>query len=360
MRAAIFRQGSFVVESLPEPSLAEGQVLVRTRACGICGTDLHAARFTQEFVELSRRAGGRWNMDAERDVVFGHEFVGEVVANGPGAEGRFRPGQLVTSMPLTIAGNTVHGIGYNPDIAGGFAELMPLAERMLLPLPERMDPDHAALTEPMAVGVHAVAFARLAAEDVPLVIGCGPIGLAVIAALRLRGVGPIIAADYSPARRELAGRMGADVLVDPAAESPYAALERSITPAGFDASRFAALFGLGERQRPSVLFECVGVPGLLEAMLEGAPSGARIVVVGVCMESDRIEPFFGILKQINLQFVLAYTAAEFAETLGHIGAGLIDVRPLITGRVGLGGVGQAFADLASPERHAKVLVEPWR
>lgn len=360
MRAAVFRQGSFVVETLPEPSLAPGQVLVRTRSCGICGTDLHAARFTEEFVALSRRAGGRWNMDGKRDVVFGHEFVGEIVANGPGTEGRFSPGALVTSMPLTIVANTVHGVGYNPDIPGGFAELMPLAERMLLPLPEGMDPDHAALTEPMAVGVHAVAFARLVAEDVPLVIGCGPIGLAVIAALKLRGVGPIIAADYSPARRALAARMGADVLVDPAAESPYAVLERSITPDGCDASRFAALFNLGERQRPSVLFECVGVPGLLGAMLEGAPAGARIIVVGVCMETDRIEPFFGILKQASLQFVLAYTAAEFAETLGHIGAGRIDVGPLVTGRVGLEGVGQAFADLANPERHAKVLVEPWR
>lgn len=360
MRAAVFRRGNFVVETLPEPALAPGQVLVRTRSCGICGTDLHAARFTQEFVELSRRAGGRWNMDTERDVVFGHEFVGEVVANGPGTEGRFSPGTLVTSMPLTLAEGRVHGLGYNPDIPGGFAEFMPLAERMLLPLPEAMDPDHAALTEPMAVGVHAVAHARLMAEDVPLVIGCGPIGLAVIAALKLRGVGPIIAADFSPVRRALAARMGADVLVDPAAESPYAVLERSVTPAGFDASRFAALFNLGERQRPSVLFECVGVPGLLQAMLEGAPSGARIVVVGVCMEADRIEPFFGILKQVNLQFVLAYTAAEFAETLGHIAAGRIDVAPLITDRVGLDGVGQAFTDLASPERHAKVLVEPWR
>ena len=78
------------------------------------------------------------------------------------------------------------------------------------------------------------------------------------------------------------------------------------------------------------------------------------------MEPDRFEPFFGILKQLNVQFVLGYTAAEFAATLGHIAAGRIDVAPLITGRVGLDGVRQAFLDLASPERHAKVLVEPWR
>ena len=360
MRAAVFRQGDLVVDTLPDPVPAEGQVLVRTRACGICGTDLHAARFPREFAALAARTGGRWNWTPERDVVFGHEYVAEVVANGPGTEGRFRPGQLVTSMPLTIAGRAVQGIGYNPDIPGAFAEYMPLAERMLLPVPEGTDPDHAALTEPMAVGVHAVAFARLTPEDVPLVIGCGPIGLAVIAALKLRGVGPVIAADFSPARRALALRMGADIAIDPAAGSPYAALEEAITPAGFDGSRYAQLLGLSPRRRPAVLFECVGIPGVLQAMLEGAPGGARIVVVGVCMERDAIEPFFGIVKQLSVQFVLAYTAEEFAETLGHIAAGRLDVAPMITGRVGLDGVRQAFADLASPERHAKVLVEPWR
>ncbi len=360
MRAAIFRKGGLVVDTVPDPVLAEGQVLVRTRACGICGTDLHAARFPAEFTELARRTGGRWNFDPDRDVVFGHEYVAEVVASGPGTEGRFRPGQLVTSMPLTIAGTTVLGLGYNPDVPGAFAEYMPLAERMLLPLPEGMDADHAALTEPMAVGVHAVNLARLTEQDVPLVIGCGPIGLAVIAALKLHKVGPIIAADYSPARRALAQRMGADIVVDPAQGSPYAALEQAITPAGFDGSRYAALFGIGPRPRPSVLFECVGVPGVIQAMMEGAPVNARIIVVGVSMETDRFEPFFGIVKHLNLQFVLAYTAAEFADTLGHIAAGRIDVSPLITGRVGLDGVAQAFRDLASPETHAKVLVEPWR
>ena len=78
------------------------------------------------------------------------------------------------------------------------------------------------------------------------------------------------------------------------------------------------------------------------------------------MEADRFEPFFGILKQLSVQFVLGYTAAEFAATLCHIAERRIDVAPLITGRVGLDGVRQAFLDLASPEVHAKVLVEPWR
>jgi threonine dehydrogenase-like Zn-dependent dehydrogenase len=98
----------------------------------------------------------------------------------------------------------------------------------------------------------------------------------------------------------------------------------------------------------------------LGQIMEGVPAGARIVVVGVCMETDTLEPFFGIVKQLDTRFVLAYTAAEFAETLRYIAEGRIDVAPLVTGRVGLEGVRQAFADLANPELHAKVLVEPWR
>ena len=297
---------------------------------------------------------------ADRDLVFGHEFVAEIVQNGPGTTGRFAPGTMVTSMPLTIAGTEVIGLGYNPDQPGAFAEYMPLSERMLLPVPAGMNPDHAALVEPIAVGVHAVNYARLASDDVALVIGCGPIGLAVIAALKMRGVGPIIASDYSAGRRALALRMGADIVVDPLITSPYTILADSITPAGFDPSRYAALFGTGPRRRPAVIFECVGVPGVLNEIMIGAPNAARVVVVGLCMETDRLEPFFGILKQLDLQFVLAYTAQEFADTLGYMAEGRIDVTPLITGRIGLDGVKQAFADLANPETHAKVLIEPWR
>jgi threonine dehydrogenase-like Zn-dependent dehydrogenase len=360
MRAAVFRNGDLVVDTIADPVLAEGQVLVRTRACGICGSDLHAAKFPDQFAALSKRGGARWTIDPARDLVFGHEFVAEIVQNGPGTTGRFAPGTMVTSMPLTISGTEVIGLGYNPDQPGAFAEYMPLSERMLLPIPAGMNPDHAALVEPIAVGVHAVNYARLAGNEVALVIGCGPIGLAVIAALKMRGVSPIIASDYSPGRRALAKRMGADIVVDPRTTSPYTILADSITPAGFDPSRYAALFGTGPARRPALIFECVGVPGVLGQIMEGAPAGARIVVVGVCMETDRLEPFFGIVKQLDLQFVLAYTAQEFADTLGYMAAGRIDVAPLITGRIGLDGVKQAFADLANPELHAKVLIEPWR
>ena len=359
MRAAVFRNGSIVVDTVPDPVPEKGQVLVKTCACGICGTDLHAAKFTSEFVALAGRTGGRWTMDPTRDVVFGHEFCGEVVAYGPDTPARLKPGSLVTSMPLTLSGHTVQGIGYSNDIAGGFAQYMPLADRMLLPVPNGLSATHAALTEPIAVGWHAVQSARLTPDDVPVVVGCGPVGLAVIAALKIRGVHPIIAADYSPGRRALALKVGADIVVNPAEASPYETWKTVATPDGFDGSRYAQLFGLGPKLRPGVIFECVGVPGVIQQIMEAAPAAARIVVVGVCMETDRFEPFFGIVKQLNVQFVLAYTAQEFAESLDHIAEGRVNVAPLVTGTVGLGGVSNAFVELGNPEKHAKVIVDPW-
>jgi threonine dehydrogenase-like Zn-dependent dehydrogenase len=102
------------------------------------------------------------------------------------------------------------------------------------------------------------------------------------------------------------------------------------------------------------------VPGVLDQIMAAAPRGSRIVVVGVCMEPDTIYPMLGISKELNLQFVLGYTPDEFAATLRHIADGKIPTTPLITGKVGIEGVAGAFEALASPERHAKILVEPWR
>jgi threonine dehydrogenase-like Zn-dependent dehydrogenase len=235
-----------------------------------------------------------------------------------------------------------------------------LNEMLLLEVPNGLSTERAALTEPLAVGLHAVAKANVGERDVPIVIGCGPVGLAVIAGLKLKGVSPIIAADFSATRREMAARMGADIVVDPSDASPYQRWEEIAVPPGLDLGNPMVAMMAADQIRPGVVFECVGVPGLIQQILEGAPRGARVVVVGVCMEADRIEPIFAINKELNLQFVLAYTPVEFAETLRHIAEGDIDVDPMITGKVGVEGVAGAFEELASPDHHAKILIEPWR
>jgi threonine dehydrogenase-like Zn-dependent dehydrogenase len=110
----------------------------------------------------------------------------------------------------------------------------------------------------------------------------------------------------------------------------------------------------------AVIFECVGVPGLIGQLIFDAPPGARIVVAGVCMEDDRIQPMVGIYKEINLQFVLGYTPEEFTAAFRALEEGRIDAAPLITGKVGLDEVADYFELLKNPDEHAKVLVEPWR
>jgi len=154
--------------------------------------------------------------------------------------------------------------------------------------------------------------------------------------------------------------MGADVVVDPAERSPYDSWKE--VAAWPDPATAPSLppWLPGPPLRPAVIFECVGVPGVIDKIMTAAPAAARIVVVGVCMERDTIEPMFGINKELNVQFVLAYTPEEFASTLFHIAEGRIPVEPLITGKIGVDGVAGAFDELASPERHAKILVEPWR
>jgi threonine dehydrogenase-like Zn-dependent dehydrogenase len=360
MRAAIFRNGEIVADTMPEPKPGAGQVLVRTLACGICGSDLHARKHARRMVEMTKYFPGREPMDLSRDVVFGHEFCCEVLDHGAGTQRKFKPGTRVCSLPALVAPAGPQGIGYSNDNVGGYAEQMLLSEMLLLEVPNGLPPEHAALTEPLAVGVHAVAKANIRGGEVPLVIGCGPVGLAVIAALRIRGLHPIIAADYSPMRRLLAAKMGADVVLDPATSQPYATWAEHAAMSDAEKSARPPFQAHLPALKPALIFECVGVPGLLQQVFEGAPRDARIVVVGVCMETDRSEPMLGIMKELNVQYVLGYTPDEFAASLRLLAEGEVDAPALVTGRVGIDGVAQAFEDLANPDRHTKIIVEPWR
>jgi threonine dehydrogenase-like Zn-dependent dehydrogenase len=360
MRAAIFRNGEIVVDSLPEPEPAAGQVLVRTLACGICGSDLHARKHAHRMVEMARHFPGRRPMDLARDVVFGHEFACEILDHGPGTARGLKAGTRVCSIPALLTPEGPKGIGYSNDNVGGYAERMLLSEVLLLEVPNGLAAEHAAPTEPLAVGVHAVTKANVRGDEVPLVIGCGPVGLAVIAALKLKGLHPIVAADYSPVRRALAQKLGADVVVDPARTQPYASWAEHAAMSPEQKAARPPLQAWLPALRPALIFECVGIPGVLQQVFEGAPRDARIVVVGVCMETDRSEPMLGIMKELNVQYVLGYTPDEFAWSLRLIAEGEVDAASMVTATVGIDGVAGAFADLANPEQHTKIIVEPWR
>jgi threonine dehydrogenase-like Zn-dependent dehydrogenase len=339
MRAAVLREGHMVYrDDVPDPIPGPGQVLVGVRSCGICGSDLHFAAHGAEVLSLtdqmaSSLGAGGTNIDLTRDVFMGHEFSAEVLEAGPDTD-TYPAGTLVTSIPVLISGKSVEPIVYSNKTLGGYAERMLLSAPLLLPIPNGLDHRHAAVTEPMAVGLHAVNKSGVQPGETALVIGCGPIGIAVIAALRGRGVETIVAADFSPKRRELATTMGAQQALDPAQGSPF----DTVTPA--------------------VVFEAVGVPGIIDDVMRRARRGTRLVVVGVCMQPDTVHPFFANVKEINIQFVLTYDPNEFADSLRAIAEGDIDVAPVITGDVGLEEVGAAFDDLADPGRHCKILVTP--
>ncbi len=338
MRAAVLREGRMVYrDDVPDPVPGPGQVVVGIRSCGICGSDLHFARHGAEVLSLSDQMadslGGGASVELGRDVFMGHEFSAEVLEAGPDTE-TFPAGTLVTSIPVLISGKHIEPIVYSNKTPGGYAERMLLSAPLLLRVPNGLDARQAALTEPMAVGLHAVNKSGVQPGETALVLGCGPIGIAVIAALRARGVESIVAADFSLKRREVATTMGAHQTLDPAQGSPF----DTVTPA--------------------VVFEAVGVPGIIDDVMRRARHGTRLVVVGVCMQPDTVHPFFAIAKEINVQFVLMYDPNEFADSLRAIAEGDIDVAPVITGDVGLEEVGAAFDDLADPERHCKILVTP--
>jgi threonine dehydrogenase-like Zn-dependent dehydrogenase len=345
MRAATLRSGRIHVrDDVSEPEPGFGQVLVQVKACGICGSDLHFARHGAEMLELGRQMEGMPDLgapevDLGRDVFMGHEFSAEVLGIGPDTVGP-DPGTLVTSIPVLLTMTGVRPIVYSNEVLGGYGERMLLSAPMLLEVPNGLDPRHAALTEPMAVGLHAVNRSGIEAGQGALVLGCGPVGLAVIAALKLRGIEPIVASDLSTARRVLAATMGAHEVVDPRDEPAFDAWRRT------------------GGTKDLVVFEAIGVPGIIDDALRAAPPRTKVVVVGVCMQPDTVHPFFACAKELDLRFSMAYDPMEFAETLRHIAEGEIDVAPMITGEVGLDGVPDAFDALANPEEHCKILVCP--
>ena len=336
MRAVAARSGQLRIVDIPQPEPAEGEVLVKNLACGICGSDLHFMLYGEEMMRGSSQSGNaQFAPDFSKDIVMGHEFCCEVVGYGPNTPPSAPIGARITSVPSKGA--------YSNIYPGAYSEYMLLDAAMTLPVPDHVSTEAAATTEPMAVGLHAVRAGRFAGGEPAVVYGCGPVGLATIASLRNEGAGAIIASDLSPRRRELAGVMGADIVVDPRETPPVEALRAQGYQDGGEV----------------VIFDAIGVRGSIAMTMREAPGrGARIVVVGVCMQEDTIVPMSGIEKELQLKFVLGYTPDEFAETLDAIASGAINPSPIITGKVGLDGVEGAFETLGNPEAHCKIIVTP--
>jgi threonine dehydrogenase-like Zn-dependent dehydrogenase len=378
MRAVVCQHANLQVTDLPEPVPQKGQVRLEVVRCGICGSDLHARTGMDDWAQMATRTGYERFGRSSEPIVFGHEFSGRVAEHGPGCRRHVAEGAPVVAFPLLRSAGAVDGVGLSRHAPGAYAEQLLVQESLMLPVPNGLDPELAALTEPMAVAWHAVRRSEIGRRDLAVVIGCGPIGLGVILMLKAKGVRTVVASDFSPGRRALAGACGADVVVDPAQASPYTVVEKrgQITDAPsllelavgtseklrrlrggeWYAWRLADRLGAGPKQ--PVVFECVGVPGMIDSIIDSAPLFSRVVVVGVCVGPDRITPAMAINKEIDLRFVIGYTPLEFRDTLHMLAEGKVDPRPLVTGTVGLDGVAGAFEALADPEAHAKILIDP--
>jgi threonine dehydrogenase-like Zn-dependent dehydrogenase len=378
MRAVACQHGEFELLERPEPEPGPGQVRIEVTRCGICGSDLHARHGIDELAEVGLEVGYDRFGRSDQQVVFGHEFSGRVAEYGPRCRGELAAGAPVVALPILRGENGVDATGLSRHAPGAYAEQLLVQESMMMPVPNGLDPAVAALTEPMAVALHAVRRGEVGKRDVAIVVGCGPIGLGVILMLKASGVRTVVASDFSPGRRALAERCGADLVLDPAAGSPYEPLGDpgwiTSAPGAFELAietreKLSRLpFGwwhawrlaekLGATPKRPVIFECVGVPGVISQIVDSAPFFSRVVVVGVCFGTDSFRPAMAINKEVDLRFVLAYTPLDFRDTLHMLAEGEVDPRPMITGTVGLAGVSDAFADLEDPERHAKILIDP--
>jgi len=380
MRAVTCKAAKLEVVDLPTPTPAPGQLLLQVLRCGICGSDLHARRHANELADVTAEVGYDGIFRSDEAVVLGHEFSGEVLDHGLKTRKSLPTGTPVVAFPLLRQGTLVHTTGLSVSAPGGYAEQVLVEESLTYPVPNGLSPELATLTEPMAVGLHAVRRSEITKKQVAVVVGCGPVGLAVICMLKARGVRSVIASDLSPVRRALATACGADIVVDPMGADPFTAAggtkHISSAPEVFELGvgsmeklhripvvpwwrvyQAAESLGATKPKHP-VIFECVGVPGMIDSIVTEAPFFSRVVVVGVCMQPDRIRPVMAINKEIDLRFVLGYTPLEFRESLHLLADGKVNAAPVVTGVVGLQGVDAAFTALADPERHAKILIDP--
>jgi threonine dehydrogenase-like Zn-dependent dehydrogenase len=275
MRAVVLRDGRLDVREVADPVPGPGEVLLRTLSTAICASDVHFMDHPEMGINDPT---GRSLYDADRDIVLGHEFVGEVIGYGPDCTEQFPVGTRVTSIPIRVVNGGADGvriIGQHPEAQGSFGELVVVAETLAKPVDGDVSSDAAALTDAFAVGEFYVRSARMEPGEIPVVIGAGAIGLSAVAALARRGIEPIIVSDYNSERRELAcASFGAHVAVDPAERSPFDVWRGVRVERG--------LWG------PMVVFECVGAAGLIQKIVDSVDIGTRIYCAGGWYTGDSL------------------------------------------------------------------------
>ena len=279
--------------------------------------------------------------------VLGHEWAGEVVALGMGVE-RVKIGDRVAVLPLSgcgmcascLAGEPAWCASRNID-GGGYGEYALTHERQCFKIPASLSLQDGALVEPMAVGLHGVVMAEMKPGARVLVIGAGPIGLATIFWARRMGAGPIAATASSMRRADLAREMGAQMFLAPSDDLPTAATEALGGP-------------------PDIVFEAVGVPGLIQQSVACVRRRGTVVVLGLCWDPDTFVPGIAVGKEVRLQCAGFYSAREFEHAIAPFDAGAVEPRDMVTDTVSLAEFPAAFEALRTRTHQCKVMLDPWK
>jgi threonine dehydrogenase-like Zn-dependent dehydrogenase len=341
----VLRGGRLDVRDTADPIPGQGDLLLKTLSTAICASDVHFMDHPELAIDDPT---GRSLYDPDRDIVMGHEFVGEVIGHGPGCSGAFPIGSRVTSMPIRLVDGGSGGlriIGQHPEAQGSFGELLVVPEATAKIVEGSVSSDAIAVVDAFAVGEFYVRASRLEPGEIPIVIGTGAIGLSAVAALSARGVGPIIVSDYKAERRDLAAAsFGAHILVDPA--------EQSV----FDVFREVR----AERKMggAAVVFECVGAPGLIDKIVTDAEFYSRIYCAGGWYTGDTLDITEATRNGLTLQFGGGPMPQDWYGVLDAVVEGKLDPLPSVGKIIGLDEVPEALDEARKSTGPPRIVVHP--
>ena len=340
----MLRRGRVEVRETDEPQPGPGELLLRTLSTGMCASDVHF----MDHPEVGRDdPSGQSLYDEDRDIILGHEFVGEVIGHGAGCTDRFPIGCRVTSisMRLVDGGPAIRIIGQHPEAQGSFAERLVVSEAFTRRVPEGVSDDAIAVVDAFAVGEFYVEKSKIQPGVIPIVVGAGAVGLSAVASLAAREVHPIIVSDRRADRRELARSFGADVLVD-----------ADITPFPFEIWRDTA-HALGIRKPPTV-FECVGAPGLMQKLIDSCEPGSRIYAAGGWYTNDTINVTAASKKGLMIQFAGGPRTVDWDRTLDAVCTGRLDPLPSVGRVITLDDVPAALDEVRRAQGPPRIVVHP--
>ncbi len=331
------------VEEIEIPRTGDDQIKIAVKFCGICGSDLHEYLGGPIFIPVEKEHP---YTGEKAPITLGHEFSGEIVEIGKNIK-KFKLGDRVTVEPI-IAKYGLKG-KYNLDSnltfiglgggGGGFSEYVVVNEDQAHKLPDTIDYEQGALTEPAAVALYAVRQSKFKTGDTAAVFGCGPIGLLVIEALRASGATEIYAVEVSKERQELAKRMGA-IVIDPIKEDVVKTIKER-TDGGTNVS-----------------YEVTGVPAVLQQALESVENDGELMVVSIWESQAPIMPNEIVIKEKTMKGIIAYRDI-FPNTLKLMEKGYFSKDLLVTKHINLSDiVEEGFESLSKEKSQIKILVSP--